>query len=611
MTTCNTVLQGHVLEVLKDIPDEYFDCVITSPPYWGLRDYGLEPIVWDAQDGCEHQFIALESCSQLLSIKTEGISFIKQTSKNGTIGSIEINNPTFCSLIEVRREPESDKNIFQSDGKKLTSSRKTNSSGFINCPVAVEYSEKMINEILSRNIEKRDSLALAGKNTEIIKNGQQFSRPDTPSVNDVIVSCPLLSNGLCRCNMVSDKLSEFLVLGNEGYSTFVHDISICYHETQQIGEFACPLNKKGKIYFPFSLISGIGKEFTHASLATERFFVPHFPVPSRTFHFFSAAVTNNDSSGITALWRAVPSLIEMGGLNLEGFPATFANLEHECNICIKCGAVKCSLGLEPFFDDKVYLMPNGNIFEINGYLSHLMQIMAECRRVLKKTGTMWVNIGDSYAGSGRGIGTDRTKCKESYTDDDIARTDWSKSSIPAKSLIGIPERFAIRMTDELGMIRRNTVIWWKRNCMPSSANDRHTVDFEPVYFFTKNKKYWFKQQKEPTLTYDYSIRDRDNTKLNNIPGRTRMGGLKTNQYTERNRRCVWDIPTKPFSGAHFAVFPDTLVTPMLSAGCPLDGWVLDPFAGSGTVGMVAKQQGKNSIGIELNPEYCAMAEARI
>jgi DNA modification methylase len=230
---------------------------------------------------------------------------------------------------------------------------------------------------------------------------------------------------------------------------------------------------------------------------------------------------------------------------------------------------------------------------------------------------MWVNIGDSYAGSGKGIGTDRTLCKEVYTDDDIVKTDWKQTGIPAKSLVGIPERFAIRMTDELGMIRRNTIIWWKRNAMPSSVKDRFTVDFEPVYFFTKSVKYWFEQQKEP---YTAPLDRWGGDKLKADGESAWDKGTGQSSYRDRNmrpdpqgrnKRCVWNIPTKPFPGAHFAVFPDTLVEPMLSAGCPLDGWVLDPFAGSGTVGVVAQQQGKNFVGIELNPAYITLAESRM
>ena len=482
-----------------------------------------------------------------------------------------------------------------------------------------------------------------------------------------------------------------------------------------------------------------------------------------------------------------------------------------------------------------------------GYLSHLMQIMAECKRVLKKTGTMWINLGDSYGGwqgKHHGWNDNKQTCEER----NVAQHD--KSDTVAKSLIGIPERFVIRMTDELGLIRRNTIIWYKRNCMPSSAKDRFTVDFEYVYFFTRQGDYWFEQQLESykapldrwggeqvkeykgkfsdygfnaenynsprartqrpsaasmerdrdmrpdkngrnrrcvwdikpegfnerkahykrELIDDYfSIIDREDKAywlgflfadgwagdrvtdlclgdldlehvelfrrclgsthaMNHYGNRARVvicskrmandlrkwgmnernkfpnlspnmvnhfvrgifdgdGSIwyyasKTGNYTyprfameflgkeniieainhiigltlnkrftrntwslrvsskEDIQRCyeylyqnstiflerkrmkfpqecqgskgaLWDIPTKPFKGAHFAVFPEALVEPMLKAGCPPDGWVLDPFCGSGTVGVVAKRLGIDFIGIELNPEYVEMSEKRI
>ncbi len=279
--------------------------------------------------------------------------------------------------------------------------------------------------------------------------------------------------------------------------------------------------------------------------------------------------------------------------------------------CSLCGAWRGSLGLEPDF---------------NLYLSHLMQIMAECKRVLKDTGTMWVNIGDSY--------NSHSVSKEWAADapnkklaDSVIRSDsrdnaykavaarGSLKGYPDKCLIGIPERFAIRMTDELSMIRRNTIIWHKRNCMPSSANDRFTVDFEPVYFFVKQGEYWFKQQLEKSLWYEFDGRSQieGGVKSN---GKCSTGNYATDKVAyrqdgKRNRRCVWDIPTEPSTEPHFAMFPQKLVEPMLDAGCPPDGIVLDPFAGMCTVASVAIKQGKRFIMMELSPEYAGRAKKRI
>lgn len=272
--------------------------------------------------------------------------------------------------------------------------------------------------------------------------------------------------------------------------------------------------------------------------------------------------------------------------------------------CQKCDAWRGSLGLEPTFEL---------------YIKHLCDIFDEIKRVLMKNGTCFVNIGDSYSGSGKGIGTDRTACKEAYTDDDINKTNWKKTGVLVKSLCQIPSRFAIAMTDR-GWILRNEIIWYKRNCMPSSVKDRFrfTVDFEKIFFFTKNKKYWFDQQFEnlaESTQNDYRVANSDYTE--NRPERDYIGVaqqgsgmLKPSMYG-RNKRCVWDINPKPFKEAHFAVFPPKLVETPIRAGCPLEGIVLDPFMGSGTVAIMAENLGRKWLVIELNADYVEIANKRI
>ncbi len=283
--------------------------------------------------------------------------------------------------------------------------------------------------------------------------------------------------------------------------------------------------------------------------------------------------------------------------------------------------VEGQLGLEPTFQE---------------YIIKLCNIFDEVKRVLKKSGTCWVNMGDSF-GSGKGEKGIITKAIE------------KKKPVEGfqKCLLQIPARFSIEMCNR-SWILRNTLIWHKPNCMPSSVRDRFTVDFEYVFFFVKNKKYWFKKQFEP---YDQPINKVGvNKKLKtkalntfqNKPtyndfrkwyeteiisskftfNRSRKGQGEGNSLAiyyaifgrndqGRNKRCVWKITTKPFKEAHFAVFPETLVETPIKAGCPMGGIVLDPFCGSGTTCVVAKKLNRNYVGIELNPEYIKMAEKRI
>ena len=263
------------------------------------------------------------------------------------------------------------------------------------------------------------------------------------------------------------------------------------------------------------------------------------------------------------------------------------------SFCQKCGAWRGSLGLEPTFEL---------------YIKHLCDIFDEVKRLLRKDGTCWINLGDTYSAT-RWSNTPSTSFNPKCADVLIEKN----TNLQDKSLCLIPQRFAIEMVNR-GWILRNTIIWHKPNCMPSSAKDRFTVDFEYVYFFVKSKKYCFEQQFEEHLTIkEFQKRDMLKRKLNdsNKQYSKHSHGPQDYNLQGRNKRAVWTIPTKPFPEAHFAVYPETLIEPMIKAGCPKGGVVLDPFSGAGTTAIVAKKQGKNYLGIELKQEYIDMANKRI
>ena len=282
--------------------------------------------------------------------------------------------------------------------------------------------------------------------------------------------------------------------------------------------------------------------------------------------------------------------------------------------CRKCGAGRGELGLEPQFDL---------------YIKHLCDIFDEVRRVLKKTGTVWAVLGDTYwsaKGSCHNPGGGANSIETSKKDYGVYPLHrGNKSDIPylqPKSLCQIPSRFAIEMSNR-GWILRNIIIWQKSNCTPSSARDRFTVDFESVYFFAKNRKYYFEKQFEAyadpincwggQIPKHVTIKQKKYLKMQKISSSSCMkvnGKLRPNSLG-RNKRCVWKIPTRPFPEAHFAVYPEALIEIPLRAGCPEDGIVLDPFIGSGSTGIVAKKLGRNFIGIDTNPKYCEMARKRI
>jgi DNA modification methylase len=165
-----------------------------------------------------------------------------------------------------------------------------------------------------------------------------------------------------------------------------------------------------------------------------------------------------------------------------------------------------------------------------------------------------------------------------------------------------------------GWILRNTIIWYKPNCMPASVKDRFTVDFEYMFFFVKNKRYYFEQQFDDIQE---STKERYKYGWNGNQDRSYINGPQNNiskymntekeKSEKRNKRCVWEITTKPFSKAHFAVFPKELIETCILAGCPESGIVYDPFMGSGTTANVAIRSGRKWIGSELNREYINIA----
>lgn len=211
------------------------------------------------------------------------------------------------------------------------------------------------------------------------------------------------------------------------------------------------------------------------------------------------------------------------------------------------------LGLEPTFEE---------------YIDKLCTIYDEVKRILRDDGCCFVNMGDTYAG---GIGTNLSAQSKKYEVGDGLRHPNGhpqQNGTPAKSLCLIPQRFAIEMVNR-GWILRNVIIWHKPNPMPSSAKDRFTVDFEYVYFFTKQRKYWFEPQYEA-----HHPDGRKKTFGGGAPKYEEFNSFQTADHERwanplgRNKRTVWTIPTQPYPEAHFATFPEKLVEPMIKAGCP-------------------------------------------
>ena len=257
------------------------------------------------------------------------------------------------------------------------------------------------------------------------------------------------------------------------------------------------------------------------------------------------------------------------------------------------------------------------------YIDRLVGLFTEIKRVMRDDGTVWVNLGDSYSGSGRGSGgTGSASAKQVTHHGSYHQAIRTKDVLPPKSLMMIPARFAIAMQDA-GWILRQEIVWSKANPMPESVKDRCTRSHEMVYMFAKCSTYYYDADAiaEP-VKKELNAVDWQTRKAHGATGGAMNFGANQQQGKgishdlggqngKVNKRTVWNINTQPTPEAHFATFPPKLIEPMILAGSPRDGIVYDPFMGSGTTALVARKLGRQYIGSELNLEYVAIAERRL
>ena len=258
------------------------------------------------------------------------------------------------------------------------------------------------------------------------------------------------------------------------------------------------------------------------------------------------------------------------------------------------------------------------------FVAALVDVFREVKRVLRDDGTLWVNLGDSYVGGG-GFSpkspSNLNGSRQSTSKGSISGAIGVPNGLKPKDLIGIPWRVAFALQAD-GWWLRQDIIWHKPNPMPESVTDRCTKAHEYIFLLTKSAKYFYDSEavKEPVsevslkrAEYGWDC-DRPSTKNASMGGDGihvgKMGTRFVNP-TGRNKRSVWAVNVAPYQGAHFATWPPELVRPMVLAGCPVGGTVLDPFSGSATTGMVALQERRNYIGTDLNPDYLPLAERRV
>lgn len=249
---------------------------------------------------------------------------------------------------------------------------------------------------------------------------------------------------------------------------------------------------------------------------------------------------------------------------------------------IPSDSVQCAVTSPPYWGVRDYGMENQIGAEPNlaDYINTLVLVFEEVRRVLKPNGTFWLNIGNTYTSGGRKWRQFDSKNKGRA----MSYRPPTPPGLKKKDLIGVAWMLAMEC-QKAGWYLRNDIIWHKPNCQPESVKDRLTVSHEYLFLMTKSENYFFNQE---------IIRERT-----------------SDGFGKKNKRTVWNINTEPFPEAHFAVFPKSLVEPCILSGTNEGDLVMDPFFGSGTVGVVSQQTNRRCIGIEMNSEYVKIAKSRL
>ena len=290
-----------------------------------------------------------------------------------------------------------------------------------------------------------------------------------------------------------------------------------------------------------------------------------------------------DDAALSERLRQKKSMISVGE-RIDGSTRTrvhdeqIGNTIQHRDVCPKCGAkrIDAQLGAEKTPE---------------AYVENMVMVFREVRRILRDDGTVWLNLGDSYARNGGGVESKMNSIdkmgvgqKATYLAGAMQTINKVPFGLKSKDLVGIPWRVALALQAD-GWWLRQDIIWHKPNPMPESVEDRCTKAHEYIFLLSKKSHYYYDHE---AIKEESILRD-----------------------GKKNKRSVWKVNTKGYKGAHFAVYPKNLILPCILAGCPEGGNVLDPFTGSGTTAVVALENNRNFVGTELNPDYIKLAEKRI
>jgi len=581
------IVQGDAREVLAGMDDQSVHCVVTSPPYFGLRSYGTPPIIWGGASDCEHswkpwgsQFDSLKK-RQPLASEAEAISVKSRPKASGTRNA-NSNSKASMSGVDSRFVSQSVEGGTKTIGERSTGSRESESTSLVNPPIAVEIAPNEVINHSVRDIRPGHTPSLSGTQAIISEQIDQVNSPDEPSPDSSTVLCNLSSHRSAGSQGRPNELCEVLVSTDKADLPIGSNISVRKHQAEHIGEVVRPSVKQLKTD-RISVLSRTASPKAMTPERTETMSISCNPMPPGTLDDNPTVFAGHRDSGVSASRRAMSSLPDPRRTDNEGLSTSLTDEGDAHNatsnmtmICQKCGAVKSSLGLEPTPEL---------------YIEHLVGIFREVKRVLRDDGTVWLNIAGCYAGSWgnyhpTGTGGQRPKSTERYERRAYASRDFlpptaNVSSFKPKDWIPIPWLLGLALQAD-GWWLRSPIIWAKGlsfceeysgSVMPESVTDRPTTSYEYVLLLTKAKNYYYdadavrERQTEQWLERTKRIVQRPEPRLGGTNGKAEhCSKIYASDPVGRNLRSVWAINPHPFGEAHFATFPPALVEPCIKAG---------------------------------------------